>query len=137
MAHAYKKGGEPLQRHLAETFFTGYFENEQDPGQRPYLVKTTVETGIFASEDEANQFFDSSAFDKEVNDGYRQAKELGISGVPFFIFKNQYAVSGAQPPEAFLEVFKRLSKENKSTDDAKPEQVADGGACEVGKECAA
>jgi hypothetical protein len=80
MAHAYKKGGEPLQRKLAESFFTGYFENEQDPGQRPYLVKTTVETGIFASEDEANQFFDSSAFDKEVNDGYRQAKELGISG---------------------------------------------------------
>jgi predicted DsbA family dithiol-disulfide isomerase len=133
MAYAYKKGGEPLQRKLAESFFTGYFEQEQDPGQRPYLVKTTVETSVFSSEEEANQFFDSSEFDKEVNDGYRQAKELGISGVPFFIFNNQYAVSGAQPPDAFLEVFKRLSKEKQTN--VQPEQMVDGGACEVGKEC--
>jgi predicted DsbA family dithiol-disulfide isomerase len=131
MAHAYEKGGEPLQRKVAESFFTGYFENEQDPGQRPYLVKTALDTGVFASEKEANDFFDSSAFDKEVNAGYRQAKELGVSGVPFFVLDNKYGISGAQPPEAFLQVFEQLSKEKKP----QPEQLADGGACEVGKEC--
>jgi predicted DsbA family dithiol-disulfide isomerase len=90
-----------------------------------------LDTGVFASEKEANDFFDSSAFDKEVNAGYRQAKELGVSGVPFFVLDNKYGISGAQPPEAFLQVFEQLSKEKKP----QPEQLADGGACEVGKEC--
>lgn len=32
-----------------------------------------------------------------------QARQLGISGVPFFVFANKYAVSGAQPKEMFLQ----------------------------------
>jgi len=32
----------------------------------------------------------------------------GISGVPYFIFGNKYAFSGAQPAEMFLKVFKKF-----------------------------
>jgi len=38
-----------------------------------------------------------------------EARQVGVSGVPFFIFNGQYAVSGAQPPEALVEVLDRLS----------------------------
>jgi len=38
-----------------------------------------------------------------------EARQLGVSGVPFFIFNGQYAVSGAQPPEALIEVLDRLA----------------------------
>jgi predicted DsbA family dithiol-disulfide isomerase len=33
-----------------------------------------------------------------IEDAYR----LGVSGVPFFVFDNRYALSGAQPPETIL-----------------------------------
>lgn len=33
-----------------------------------------------------------------------QARALGISGVPFFVFDRRLAVSGAQPPEVFTQV---------------------------------
>ena len=33
------------------------------------------------------------------------ARRLGINGVPCFIVNRKYAVSGAQPPPAFVEVF--------------------------------
>ena len=33
------------------------------------------------------------------------ARRLGINGVPCFIVNRKYAVSGAQPPSAFVEVF--------------------------------
>jgi predicted DsbA family dithiol-disulfide isomerase len=32
----------------------------------------------------------------------KQARELGVSGVPFFIFNNKLAVSGAHEPESLL-----------------------------------
>ena len=35
----------------------------------------------------------------------RHARRLGINGVPCFIVNRKYAVSGAQPPSAFVEVF--------------------------------
>jgi predicted DsbA family dithiol-disulfide isomerase len=31
-----------------------------------------------------------------------QARQMGISGVPFFIFNQKVAVSGAQDPQALL-----------------------------------
>jgi predicted DsbA family dithiol-disulfide isomerase len=40
----------------------------------------------------------------EVREDERQARELGISGVPFFVFDGRLAVSGAQPAATFTEV---------------------------------
>ena len=33
------------------------------------------------------------------------ARRLGVRGVPFFIVNNQFALSGAQEPEAFYPLF--------------------------------
>jgi predicted DsbA family dithiol-disulfide isomerase len=38
-----------------------------------------------------------------------EARRLGISGVPFFIFNNRLAASGAQPPDALLRVMREAS----------------------------
>jgi predicted DsbA family dithiol-disulfide isomerase len=37
-----------------------------------------------------------------------KAHYMGVDGVPFFVFNNKTAVSGAQPPEVFLEIFEEL-----------------------------
>lgn len=111
MAYAYQQGSEPLQRKLAESFFRGYFEQEQNPGDRKYLVKTVTETGVFPSEDKANAFLDSDELKDQIKTGYREAKEMGVNGVPFFVFGDKYAVSGAQPPDVLLEVFEKLAEE--------------------------
>ena len=36
-----------------------------------------------------------------------QAREIGIEGVPFFIFNGRLAVSGAQPSTVLLEAMKQ------------------------------
>ena len=48
-------------------------------------------------------------FSEEVRRDEDQALELGISGVPFFLFNGQVALSGAQPVEAFKEVLHKLA----------------------------
>ena len=39
------------------------------------------------------------------------ARQIGIQGVPCFIIDRKFAVSGAQPPETFLEIFELAKKE--------------------------
>jgi len=36
---------------------------------------------------------------------------MGVQGVPFFVFNEKYAVSGAQPIEVFSEVLERVWEE--------------------------
>ena len=43
--------------------------------------------------------------------GVRGRSRLGINGVPCFIVNRKYAVSGAQPPPAFIEVFNLAERE--------------------------
>ena len=44
----------------------------------------------------------TGAFEDDVAADQKQGRDIGISGVPFFVFDNKHAVSGAQPVGAFL-----------------------------------
>ena len=46
-------------------------------------------------------FLKSDEGGKEVKESEEKAYDLGVTGVPFFVFNNQFAVSGAQPVSAF------------------------------------
>ena len=46
---------------------------------------------------------ESDALRQEVGSESREALDVGIRGVPFFIFDGKIAVSGAQDPAALLE----------------------------------
>ncbi len=41
-------------------------------------------------------------FTDEVRHDEQTAQQIGVRGVPFFVFNQKLAVSGAQPPETFL-----------------------------------
>lgn len=43
----------------------------------------------------------TGGFESDIRADLAQAQAYGISGVPFFVFDNKWAVSGAQPVEAF------------------------------------
>jgi predicted DsbA family dithiol-disulfide isomerase len=45
---------------------------------------------------------ESESFTDEVRMDEAMARQIGISGVPFFIFNKNLAVSGAQAPDTFL-----------------------------------
>ncbi|KAL5483569.1 hypothetical protein ACEPAI_8801 [Sanghuangporus weigelae] len=108
LALAYEKGGQTMQLNLAEKLFSGYFEREQDIGDRDFLSAQAVAIGLFPNEDEAKAWLASDAKRKEVQQGIMKAQAMGISGVPFFVFNNKFAISGAEEPELFVQVFGRI-----------------------------
>jgi predicted DsbA family dithiol-disulfide isomerase len=65
-------------------------------------VLADLAAGLGLSRADAAEALATGAFSDDVQSDLAQARQLGISGVPFFVFDNKRAVSGAQPIEMFL-----------------------------------
>ncbi|MEE1938087.1 DsbA family oxidoreductase [Streptomyces sp. TRM 70361] len=69
------------------------------------LVRLGTEIGL--DEAEARRVVTGDAYAREVEADIREARTLGVTGVPFFAFNRAFAVSGAQPAETFLTALRR------------------------------
>jgi predicted DsbA family dithiol-disulfide isomerase len=91
------------QDEVVAELFRAYFEDGHDIGDLDTLVECARRAGL--AEDAARNFLLSEEGRQEVVASDVYARRLGINGVPCFIVNRKYAVSGAQPPSAFVEVF--------------------------------
>ncbi|MEI7744699.1 MAG: DsbA family oxidoreductase [Chloroflexota bacterium] len=73
------------------------------------LVGLAGELGL--DTDAARAALESDAYADAVTADLELARAFGISGVPFFVIDRKYGISGAQPPEAFLQVFEKIRDE--------------------------
>ena len=96
-------GRNERQDEIVGELFRAYFEEGLDIGDLQVLIDCARRAGI--EEDTARQFLESDEGRQEVVASDVYARRLGINGVPCFIVNRKYAVSGAQPPSAFVEVF--------------------------------
>lgn len=48
----------------------------------------------------------------EVLGDFHTAGAIGVTGVPFFVFEDKYAISGAQPTEAFAQALQKVWEES-------------------------
>lgn len=85
---------------LVERLFRAYFLEGRFVGDRDELVRLAVDAGYDA--DDARVFLASDAFVADIAEADRQARTLGVSGVPFFVFGGKAALSGAHEPETLL-----------------------------------
>jgi predicted DsbA family dithiol-disulfide isomerase len=66
-------------------------------------VITGIAAGAGLDPAAVDQVLGSDAYADEVRQDEAQARQLGISGVPFFVFDMRLGVSGAQPTELFTQ----------------------------------
>lgn len=107
LAHLAKKSGDPGQ--IQELVMTAYFTEGKDISDHQVLKSIGVSAGLNAADVE--KMLNSDEYKTEVRQDEEMSREIGISGVPFFVFNRKFAVSGAQPPEAFIEAFQELSED--------------------------
>ncbi len=79
---------------LVERLFRAYFLEGRFIGERQVLAAIAGEAGFPVDETRAYLESDTGADTIEAMD--RRVRELGVTGVPFFIFDGKVAVSGAQ-----------------------------------------
>jgi predicted DsbA family dithiol-disulfide isomerase len=86
---------------LVERLFSAFFLEGRPMDDRDELARVAAESGW--SREDALAMLDSRAMHEEVQNESREALDVGIQGVPFFIFNGSIAVSGAQDPARLLE----------------------------------
>jgi predicted DsbA family dithiol-disulfide isomerase len=90
---------------LVEALFRAYFLDGVDLTARENLVAIATGVGLDRAEVEA-WLDDKNARDLAGAEDQR-AREIGIEGVPFFIFNGRVALSGAHPAETLLEAMRQ------------------------------
>ncbi|MDQ0351439.1 putative DsbA family dithiol-disulfide isomerase [Alkalibacillus filiformis] len=97
---------------LMEELMKAYFTKGLDVGDHEVLLDTAGEVGL--DREEASNALESGAYLSNVRRDQQEASQIGVQGVPFFVFNEKYAVSGAQSTESFLEVLNKVYEEEKS-----------------------
>ena len=106
--YAQKVGaGETAIGDLVEALFAAQFLYGRHVGDRAVLAAIAGECGMDA--EAVRRSLDSDEMAEAVRGDAEEARRLGISGVPFFIFNNRLAASGAQPPDALLGVMREAT----------------------------
>ncbi|HEX6795659.1 MAG TPA: DsbA family oxidoreductase [Casimicrobiaceae bacterium] len=98
---------------LVERLFGAYFLEGRFVGERGELARLAAETGL--PEDAARAMLDSDALRDVVASESREALDVGVRGVPFFIFNGRLAVSGAQDPATLLSAIDAARRAEPST----------------------
>ena len=100
-----QQGAGTLGSAVKERILKAYFVENRFIGSVDVLVDIALEAGLDA--DAARAYLIDPVHLQEVAQADAQARGMGISGVPFFIFNQKVAVSGAQDPAALLDAMRQ------------------------------
>jgi predicted DsbA family dithiol-disulfide isomerase len=100
------------QTKVVEALFEKYFEEERDITDKQTLLEAAKKAGL--DEQEAKEWLDGEGGGKEVDKEVGEARDEGISGVPFFTIQDKFEVEGAQDKSAFVRLFERVVQQEES-----------------------
>jgi len=107
---AHGVGGAAAQDSFMEAVFSAYFEQEKNIADHGVLLEAVGLAGLDV--EKARAFLASDEGESEtLAEATALQRSMQISGVPFFVLGEKYAVSGAQDPEAFMQIFSKLAEE--------------------------
>ena len=98
-------GGAGVQDAIVERLFKAYFIDGRDIGDAGVLTDIAAESGMdpLLIADLLSKDADLAAVEREAG----MASEMGISGVPTFIFDSRFMISGAREPEIMAKIIDR------------------------------
>lgn len=85
-----------------------YFTEGKNIADHAQLRELAAEVGL-AAQDVDSVLADETAYAREVAEDIALARQIGVQGVPFFVFDGRLAVSGAQPVEVFRQALEQVS----------------------------
>ncbi|MBI1330981.1 MAG: disulfide bond formation protein DsbA [Alphaproteobacteria bacterium] len=101
-------GSAGMQNAVVERLFRAYFEEGRDLGSRGFLIQASEECGMDAAL--VSDLLGNGADREIVENEDALAHQMGISGVPTFIFANKFMISGAQDPEILVRIIDKAQQ---------------------------
>ena len=92
-----------------ERVLKAYFLEGKAIGKPEQLVELAEQVGLDGKE--ALQVIHSTNYEAEMQQDIYEAQQIGVRGVPFFVFDNKYGISGAQPQQLFEQTIEQAAQE--------------------------
>jgi len=130
--------------HFAQTFGKGdamkerllaaYFSEGKNVDDVPTLMGLGSEIGL--DEQEIKVILDNGTFEEAVAQDIYESRQLGVTGVPFFVLDRKFGISGAQSDEVFTQNLEKAWAEYRK-ENPKLEIISgkDGSACDIDGDC--
>ncbi|MBP1153366.1 MULTISPECIES: DsbA family oxidoreductase [unclassified Paenibacillus] len=97
------------QEAMVDAIMTAYFEQGQDIAQLDILLDIAATCGHDPNP-LREKLAQGQGTDKVTSDE-QEARQIGVTGVPFFVFNNRYALSGAYPPAELIKILEKVATE--------------------------
>ncbi|TCM97111.1 putative DsbA family dithiol-disulfide isomerase [Paenibacillus sp. BK033] len=98
---------EHQQSNLIVNLYTAYFEQGLDIGDVDTLADIAQASGIMDDRVALKARLLKGEGLEKVEEGQRDARRLGIRGVPFYVINEKHALSGLQSPADLINVFQQ------------------------------
>ncbi|GGC35579.1 DSBA oxidoreductase [Parapedobacter defluvii] len=118
---------------VKEALFKAHFTDGKDISDPDTLVAIGMEAGL--DETAVTTMLGSDEYGYEVTQDILEARNIGVRGVPFFVFNRKYAVSGAQPAEVFLQTLKKAVAEWRAANPDISLDATEGPSCSPDGAC--
>lgn len=118
-----------LSYELKELLFKAYLTDGKDINNWNTLEEIGIEIGLPI--DEIQELITSNDYVKEVRQDQKEAQAIGVTGVPFFVFDNKYAVSGAQATDVFLKTLEKTWAEGNFENSIQIQNSTDANSCGI------
>lgn len=101
-----KRKGDLVEEHLFSSHFLEFKDIDDED------VLREIGRAIGLADTDIESAFTEKTYEDKVSADIYEARQVGVRGVPFFVFDKKYAISGAQPADAFLEVLSKVKSES-------------------------
>lgn len=118
---------------IEERLFKAYFTEGKNVADIETLTQLGKEIGL--DENELQAAFTDDQYLYQMKQDIQEGQNIGVQGVPFFVFDRKYGVSGAQPAEAFLETITKSFGEWREKNPEVKLQMTQGQSCDVNGSC--
>ena len=94
------------QGEMKERLLKAYMTEGRPIADRDELAKLAGEVGLDA--EQVRTMLSTDAFADAVRQDEAEARQVGVTGVPFFLIDEQFGVPGAQTPDVLIDTFQRV-----------------------------
>jgi len=106
LTHFAKQQG--LQHAMMQRLFRAYLTDGLNIGDHTVLADLAAEIGLDRAA--ALEVLRGDAFGPDFEADVQRAHQIGVTGVPFFVLNNKYAVSGAQSKDVFRQALAKAAE---------------------------
>jgi predicted DsbA family dithiol-disulfide isomerase len=126
--------GAAAQNRLKGRLMAGHFGEGMDIGDRSQRAAAAAAAGL--ARGAAAAFLDGDELREEVLQEIDEARRMGVTAVPTFVFEGTWAVQGGQPTSTFLQALEQVAARSAAAPTA-PESAEDAQEAPDAQDCAA